>query len=95
MAHAGMDASTLARAAGLAPSTLTRYLNQRVKHILSTRTLNKLYAASDLPPEVPVGGYLVDQPDQIALLMFWDGLSTSAKRALMLSMKRFRAAPDA
>lgn len=38
----GLDLSTLARRAGLAPSTLTRFMNGRVKHALSARTLDKL-----------------------------------------------------
>lgn len=39
---AGKSASELAKSAGLTPSTLTRPLNQPVKHRLSTPTLTKL-----------------------------------------------------
>lgn len=41
----GLDLSTLARRAGLAPSTLTRFMNGNVKHALSARTFDKLTAA--------------------------------------------------
>lgn len=40
--YTGLSASEMARKAGLTPSTLTRPLNQPVKHQLSTPTLNKL-----------------------------------------------------
>jgi transcriptional regulator with XRE-family HTH domain len=40
----GLDPTTLARRAGLAPSTLTRFLNKPVNYILSTSSLLKLAA---------------------------------------------------
>lgn len=43
---AGLELSALARKAGLAPSTLTRFMNRPIKHLLSTRTLAKLLEAS-------------------------------------------------
>lgn len=49
----GFTASELARAAGLAPSTLTRFMNGQVKHALSARTLASLSDASSVP--VPFG----------------------------------------
>lgn len=49
----GMDATGLARAAGLAPSTLSRFLYQPVKHLLTARTLAKLARISGVA--VPAG----------------------------------------
>lgn len=43
----GMDLTTLARAAGLSPSTLTRFMNGEPKHSLSAKTLWKIEA---VPP---------------------------------------------
>lgn len=40
----GMDLTAFARAAGLTPSTLTRFMNSDVGHVLSTRTWAKLVA---------------------------------------------------
>jgi transcriptional regulator with XRE-family HTH domain len=40
----GLDPTALARRAGIAPSTLTRFLNKPVDYILSTSTLLKLAA---------------------------------------------------
>lgn len=57
MAETGLDATTLARRVGLAPSTLTRFLNDtRASHTLSTRTLQKLSAYSALPLPMALGG---------------------------------------
>lgn len=57
MEKTGLDATGLARAADVAPSTLSRFLYQPVKHLLSARTLAKLSEASGVP--VPVGSPLV------------------------------------
>jgi hypothetical protein len=43
------DLTGLARLAGLAPSTLTRFVNSDAKHLLTTRTLTKLSEASGVP----------------------------------------------
>lgn len=64
LGQTGWTASELARRAGLAPSTLTRFLNSPVKHSLSARTLARLSAASGMAvplvgaelPTVPVLG---------------------------------------
>lgn len=53
MEVSGHDASSLAREAGMAPSTLTRFLNKPVKHLLTARTLAKLSQVTGVP--VPVG----------------------------------------
>jgi lambda repressor-like predicted transcriptional regulator len=54
MDKTGLDATGLARAAALAPSTLSRFLNQPVKqHLLTMRTLAKLARISGVP--VPGG----------------------------------------
>lgn len=44
--HAGTDLTGLARRAGLAPSTLTRFVNRGSKYIPSTRTLSKIAEVS-------------------------------------------------
>mgnify|MGYP001442394756 CR=1 FL=1 len=55
----GLTPSELAERAGLAASTLTRFLNKPVKHTLSARTLAKLSAASGVPvPAVVVGAHV-------------------------------------
>ena len=45
----GWSIEKLAREAGISSSTLTRFLKGEVKHILSTRTLQKLSMASGVP----------------------------------------------
>ena len=45
----GLDATNLARAAGVAPSTLNRFLNQEVNHLLSGRTLSAISRVSGIP----------------------------------------------
>lgn len=50
MQATGLDLSNLARRAKLAPSTLTRFYKQPVKHTLSARSLAALYAISGIPP---------------------------------------------
>ncbi|MBX9594311.1 MAG: helix-turn-helix domain-containing protein [Roseomonas sp.] len=65
----GLTPSELAQRAGLAASTLTRFLNKPVKHTLSARTLDKLsrisgvaipaiVAVSPRQSSVPVVGYV-------------------------------------
>lgn len=50
LARTGWDGTTLARRAGLAPTTVTRFLNNSsVKHSLSARSLAKIAGASGLP----------------------------------------------
>ena len=45
----GWKYTQLARAAGVTPSTITRFMNKDGKSILSTRTLHKIAVASGLP----------------------------------------------
>lgn len=52
---AQMDLTGLARRAGLAPSTLTRFVNAESKFMLSTRTLAKVSRASGFPMPTDVG----------------------------------------
>ena len=55
MEATGLDATGLARRAGLAASTLTRFMyNNDLGHTLSARTLAKLHAATGVPVTVPV-----------------------------------------
>lgn len=63
-----LDASGLARAAGVAPSTLSRFLYQPVKHLLTARTLAKLSKASGIP--VPVGSPLTSERERNLLAGF-------------------------
>lgn len=68
MEKTGLDPTGLARSAGVAPSTLTRFLNQPVKHLLTARTLAKLSKASGVP--VPVGSPLTTGPEHELLDAF-------------------------
>jgi transcriptional regulator with XRE-family HTH domain len=68
MEASGLDATSLARAAGLAPSTLTRFLNQPVKHLLTARTLAKLSAATGV--SVPAGTPLLTSAERDLLADF-------------------------
>jgi SOS-response transcriptional repressor LexA len=53
----GWEATTLARRAGLAPTTITRFLNSpKVTHSLSARSLAKVAAASGLALPAEFGG---------------------------------------
>lgn len=94
-----LDPSTLARMAKLAPSTITRFLNNpEFTSIPSTRTLEKLERAvalwrlggtsPDLRPHSPGAekiGRLVEQPEQLAWLRIWDEMSPAdRKRALLI-----------
>jgi hypothetical protein len=49
IAATGLSDWAFATRAGLATSTITRFLNQPVKHLLSARTLSKISAAADAP----------------------------------------------
>jgi transcriptional regulator with XRE-family HTH domain len=68
MEKTGLDATGLARAAGIAPSTLSRFLYQPVKHLLTARTLAKLSEVSGIP--VPVGSPLTDARERALLAGF-------------------------
>lgn len=46
------DATNLARLAGVAHTTLTRFLNKEGDQLLSNRTIAKLMRASGLPPNL-------------------------------------------
>ena len=90
MTHAGMDASTLARAAGVWPSTVTRFLNGDVKHLLSNRTLLALQRASGLPRGENAPHYLIDQLDQVSLLVLWDELTPAQRVAVLQYIRTLR-----
>lgn len=54
----GLDATNLARRAGLSPSNLTRFLNTPDgKYLLSTRTLSAIAAVSGLPIAIGTTGF--------------------------------------
>lgn len=55
----GWTSTELARKAGLAPSTLNRFLNQEVKHTLSSRSLAKIEK---------VAGRVKREPDRVGLI---------------------------
>lgn len=56
MAATGMDGTNLAREAKMAPSTVNKFLNSEVKHLLSARTLAKIAAVSGVPvPPAAIG----------------------------------------
>lgn len=62
----GLRPSELAARAGLAPSTLTRFLNSPVKHTLSARTLSKLSEVSGVTNEKVVA--IMPHPKGILLV---------------------------
>jgi plasmid maintenance system antidote protein VapI len=84
MESTGLDPTGLAKAAGIAPSTLTRFLNQPVKHLLTARTLAKLSKVSGVP--VPVGSPLTTALEQEVLA----GLRSTDEqgRAMILRLVR-------
>jgi DNA-binding Xre family transcriptional regulator len=86
MDHSGLDATNLARAAGLTPSTVTRFMNRPVKHALSARTLERLRSASALSPRLEQPDYVSDQPDQVAFLALWEELNLAEKVATVRFM---------
>jgi hypothetical protein len=55
LATTGLDATALALAAGLAPLTLTRFLNQRGAHVMRSRTLDKLSRVSGVNLTAVIG----------------------------------------
>ncbi len=63
----GLSPSQAAKKAGLTPSTLTRPLNQPVKHRLSAPTLDKLKEAF---PKFPGFGEAADQPAGLAAIEY-------------------------
>lgn len=65
MRETGLDATGLARASGVAPSTLSRFLYQAVKHLLTARTLAKLSTFSSIP--VPMGSPLTTELEREVL----------------------------
>lgn len=102
-----MDLTNVAREAGLAPSTLTRFQNKpEVKHIPSLRSLSSVSAVSGipLPPEVTRApkrnGGSLEQRDklnelvqqQLSLLnRSWDALYDDERAALVATAKAFIA----
>ena len=56
-AATGWNYTTIARRAGLASTTVTRFMNEPdVRHMLSARSLAKIAAISDVPVPVELGG---------------------------------------
>lgn len=78
----GSTPTSLARAAGLAPSTLTRFLSQPVDHLLSARTLDKLLRASGLPP-LQAERQLSHDPEEVMILRIWRALDRDDKIAVL------------
>jgi transcriptional regulator with XRE-family HTH domain len=64
----GLSLSALARKAGVTPTTVTRFMNQDVDHVLSLTTLSKLSEASGvaLPSGVPASGPVVAEAAGVA-----------------------------
>lgn len=61
----GLDATNFAREAGVNPTTLTRFLNDRaVKHTLSAKTMSKLSKASGVPVPMVVAKGRHVKPDE-------------------------------
>jgi hypothetical protein len=93
LAAAGLDATNLAKLAGLAPSTLNRFLNQQVKHTLSVRTLGKLLAVPNVAgafgkwshPFGPLASRL-DQ-ERTDLLAAYDAMDEEQRRAMLVLAK--------
>ena len=91
MEKSGLDATGLARAAGVSPSTVTRFLNKPVKHLLTARTLAKLSEASEV--SVPFVGTATSPLEREVL----DTLRTTDDqgREMMLRFSRsIRATPS-
>jgi len=99
LSETGLDPSTLARLAKLAPSTITRFLNDpEFTGIPTTRTLGKLERAVALwrqsagaagfslqPPRPEQLGRFVQEPEQLAWLRIWDEMTPSdRKRAVLI-----------
>ena len=84
MEATGLDATHLAKAAGVAPSTLTRFLNQPVKHLLTARTLAKLSKASGMA--VPAGGPTMTPAERELLASF--RTADEEAKAMMLRFGR-------
>lgn len=84
MERTGLDSTGLARLAGLAPSTVTRFLNSPVKHLLTARTLAKLSEASGVA--VPVGSPLSGAAEHELLAAFRS--ADDQGREMMLRLAR-------
>jgi len=81
----GLDATGLARAAGIAPSTLSRFLYQPVKHLLTARTLAKLSKVSGVP--VPLGSPLISALEREVLA----GLRSTDKQGQEMILRFVRS----
>ncbi len=101
LAETGLDPSTLARVAGLSPSTITRFLNSPdFSSIPSTRTMEKLERAVILwrttsdgakggsqPSRAIQHGRFIQDADQLALLRLWDEMSPIDRRRAALVLR--------
>lgn len=85
MEQTGLDATGLARAAGVAPSTLSRFLYQPVKHLLTARTLAKLSTFSSVP--VPMGSPLTTELEREVLA----GLRSTDKQGQEMILRLVRS----
>lgn len=85
MEQTGLDATGLARAAGVAPSTLSRFLYQPVKHLLTARTLAKLSTFSSVP--VPMGSPLTSELEREVLA----GLRATDKQGQEMILRLVRS----
>lgn len=101
IAETGLDPSTLARLAGLAPSTITRFLNSpEFTSIPTTRTLEKLERAVDLwrqsihrrdagskPAPAEQLGRFVQEREELAWLRIWDEMDAADRQRAVLILR--------
>jgi transcriptional regulator with XRE-family HTH domain len=95
----GLSLTPLARKAGLVPSTLTRFMNADVTHLLTLRTFQKLSRASGVP--IPQGiTAAVDRQSKMpnspvarlrALRLAWWGEDEAAAAALGVPLEKLQA----
>jgi transcriptional regulator with XRE-family HTH domain len=83
MRATGLDPTSLARKAGVSPSTLTRLMAGSVKHTLSVRTLAKLSRATGI--EIPVAPPLDESKRE--LLGAYDAMNEEQRWALLTMAK--------
>jgi transcriptional regulator with XRE-family HTH domain len=83
----GLDLTTLARRANLAPSTLTRFMNQQVKHTLSAKTLLRLFDAAGLTLPLAVSE---SDAGRNEILGAYDSMSDQGREALLVVARSLR-----
>jgi transcriptional regulator with XRE-family HTH domain len=90
----GLDLTSLARRAGLAPSTLTRFMNQQVKHTLSAKTLLRLFDAAGIASPLALSE---SSGSRSEILAAYDGMDDEGREAMLLvarSLFATHARPD-